>query len=62
MYNSVRITLFDQHCHRFLWRNMNFDLRPDTYVITRVNMGDRPSGTIASLALRKGRNSPKNVM
>ena len=53
MYNSVRITLFDQHCHRFLWRNMNFDLRAGTCVITRVNMGDRPSGTIASLALRK---------
>ena len=32
---------------------MNFDLQPDTYFITRVNMGDRPSGTIASLALRK---------
>ena len=32
---------------------MNFDLRSDTYVITRVNMCERPSGTIASLALRK---------
>ena len=53
MYNSVRIKLLDQHCHRFLWRNMKFETPPDTYVITRVNMGDRPSGTIASLALRK---------
>ena len=53
MYNSVRIKLLDQHCHRFLWRNMKFETPPDTYVITRVNMGGRPSGTIASLALRK---------
>ena len=53
MYNSVRIKLLDQHCHRFLWRNMKSEKQPDTYVITRVNMGDKPSGTIASLSLRK---------
>ena len=53
MYNSVRIKLLDQHCHRFLWRNMKLETPLDTYVMTRVNMGDRPSGTIASLALRK---------
>ena len=32
---------------------MNTRIQPETYVITRVNMGDRPSGNIASLALRK---------
>ena len=53
MYNSVHIKLLDQHCHRFLWRNMKSEKQPDTYIITRVNMGDKPSGTIASLALRK---------
>ena len=53
MYNSVRIKLLDQHCHRFLWRDMKLDTPPETYVITRANMGDKPSGTIASLALRK---------
>ena len=53
MYNSVHISLLDQHCHRFLWRDMNFEKPPDTYVITRANMGDTPSGGIASVALRK---------
>ena len=53
MYNSVRIPLLDQHCHRYLWRNMNPKIQPETFVITRVNMGDKPSGAIASLALRK---------
>ena len=53
MYNSVRIKLLDQHCHRFLWRDMKTDIPPDTYVITRANMGDRPAGTIATSALRK---------
>ena len=53
MYNSVRIRLVDQHCHRFLWRDMDSERKPDTYVITRVNMGDKPAGSIATLALRK---------
>ena len=53
MYNSIHIPLNDQHCHRFLWRNLNVDKFPETYVITRVNMGDRPSGSIACAALRK---------
>ena len=53
MYNSVRMSFFDQHCHRFLWRNMNTNVPPDICCITAVNMGDRPSGTIATIALYK---------
>ena len=53
MYNSVKITEFDQHCHRFLWRDMDMTVSPNIYVITAVNIGDRPSGTIATLALHK---------
>ena len=34
--------------HRFLWQNVETD-----YIITAVNMGSRPSGTIASVALHK---------
>ena len=54
MYTSCRIFIneSDQHDHRFLWQN---DKRkpPDTYVITVVNMGDRASGKIATVALCK---------
>ena len=53
MYNSVYIKELEQHVHRFLWRNVELDRSPDVYVITAVNMGDRPSGTIATVALRK---------
>jgi len=53
MYNSIRIPQKDQHCHRFLWRDLDERKDPETYVITRVNMGDRPSGSIACAALRK---------
>ena len=49
MYNSVHLAPEDQHCHRFLWRNCE-ERKPDTWVITRVNLGDRPAGTIAIVA------------
>ena len=51
MFNSVAISELDQHCHRFLWRNMETFRKPDVFVITAVNLGDRPSGTIATVAL-----------
>jgi len=40
----------EQHCHRFLWRKLE-DREPDIYVITRVNMGDKPAGAIGTEAL-----------
>ena len=53
MYNSVRISEVDQHPHRFLWRNLETDREPDHYVLTTVTFGDRPSGILAMMALRK---------
>ena len=53
MYHSVGTTQREQHTHRFLWRDMDARKEPDTYVIQRVSVGDRPSGTIATVALRK---------
>ena len=49
MYNTVHLELLEQHMHRFLWRECE-DRKPDVWVITRVNLGDRPSGTIAITA------------
>ena len=53
MYHSVGATQLEQHMHQFLWREMDARKEPDTYVIQRVSSGDRPSGTIATVALRK---------
>ena len=53
MFNSVHINELEQHCHRFLWRNMENGRKPDVYVMTRVNMGDRPAGSISTEALYK---------
>ena len=61
MYNSVYIKELEQHVHRFLWRNLQATKQPDIYVITAVNIGDRPSGTIATVALRKTADANKDV-
>ena len=53
MYHAVGISLQDQHTHRFLWREMKEDRKPDIYAMTAVSFGDKPAGAIASLALRK---------
>lgn len=53
MYHTVKTTVLDQHTHRFLWRDMDTSKEPDTYVTQRVSFGDKPSGTIATVALWK---------
>ena len=46
MYNSVHLDILEQHTYRFLWRDLE-DRPPDVWCITRVNMGDKPAGTIS---------------
>ena len=51
MYNSVHLKEPEVHTHRFLWRDMDVSRPPDIYAVTRVNMGDKPAGTISTEAL-----------
>ena len=53
MFHSIEIPIIDQMTHQFLWRDLDTSKEPDTYLMTAVNMGDRPSVTIAIVALRK---------
>ena len=53
MYHSVRISLGDQHTHRFLWRDLKLSVEPEVYIMMVVCFGDRPAGTIATVAMRK---------
>ena len=53
MYNSIGLSVMDQHTHRCLWRDMNSSREPDHYTLTSVTFGDRPAGAIAVIALRK---------
>jgi hypothetical protein len=36
MFNSVYLKALEQHCHRFLWRDLQQHRPPDIYVIQRV--------------------------
>ena len=51
MFHSVHINPLEQHCHRFLWRDLDTSRDPDVYVILRVTMGDKPAPAIATEAL-----------
>ena len=52
MFNAIRLAEKDQQVHRFLWRYMDTTQEPTHYVLTAVAFGDRPSGTIAMVALQ----------
>ena len=51
MFHSVYINPLEQHCHRFLWRDLDTSRDPDVYVILTVTMGDKPAPAIATEAL-----------
>ena len=53
MYHTIRISMLDQHTHRFLWRDMGINRQPDHYVLNSLTFGDRPNRVIATLALRE---------
>ena len=61
MYHSIDISNKDQMVHLFLWRDCVSNQAVETYAITAVNMGDRPSATIAQVALRKTAEAAKEI-
>lgn len=58
MYNSVWLREREVHLHRFLWRD-TAEEKIKTYAITRVNIGDKPAGCIAQLAMRETARLPE---
>ena len=52
MYHRVLIPESDQHVHRFLWRDLQPDRKPDVYVMQVVTFGDKPAPAMAQTALR----------
>ena len=53
MFHTIDIPIEDQMLHLFLWQEKDDDDEPEVLAITTLNMGDRPSPTIAQAALRK---------
>ena len=53
MYNCVLLSKEDAFMLCFLWRNLDEDREPETYQVLVNNIGVKPAGAIASLALQK---------
>ncbi|XP_028419079.1 uncharacterized protein LOC114544723 [Dendronephthya gigantea] len=53
MYHRVLIPEKDQHVHRFVWRNLETERKPDVYVKTVLTFGDKPAPAMAQIALQK---------
>ena len=53
MFNVEHLKVLEQHCHHFLWRNLEQHRPPDVYVIQRENMGDKPAPSISTEAVYK---------
>lgn len=58
MYNSVWLEEQEVHVHRFLWRDSPEDEIED-YAVVRVNMGDKPAGCIAQVAMGETARLPQ---
>ena len=59
MFNSIYLVPDEQHMHRWLWSD------PDTgkvneYVMTRVNIGDKPAQAISAITIEKTAELPEN--
>nr|XP_054773990.1 uncharacterized protein LOC129282079 [Lytechinus pictus] len=52
MYHRVSIPERDMNVHRYLWRDMETDKKPDVYIMKVVTFGDKPAPAMAQLALR----------
>ncbi|XP_046863136.1 uncharacterized protein LOC124456869 [Xenia sp. Carnegie-2017] len=53
MYHRVLISVEEQHAHRFLWRDLEIDRPPDTFVMNVLTFGDKPAPAMAQVVLRK---------
>lgn len=58
MYNSIWLKDKEVHLHRFLWRDNPGD-EIEVFVVVRVNIGDKPAGCIAQVAMRETANLPQ---
>lgn len=53
IYHVIKLSMLDQHTHRYKWRSLNISIKSQTYVMTSVLFGDEPAATISAVALRK---------
>ena len=49
----IAIPVHYLHMHRFLWRNLEANREPEVHVKTVLTLDDRPSPSIAAVAMHK---------
>ena len=59
MWHRVLIPKQDQQVHRYLWRNMETNRKPDVSVKTVLAFGDKPAPAMAQIAQRKTADQAK---
>ena len=62
MYHRIRIPPKDQHVHRYLWRDLEKERDPVTYVKTVLTFGDKPAPAMAQIALQKTAEGTKSYI
>jgi hypothetical protein len=53
MYHRILIPESDQQLHWFLWRNLEVNRKPDTYINQVLTFGDKLAPTMAQTALKR---------
>ena len=56
IFHAIYIKSLEQHCHRFLWRNLQQHQSPDANVMERVKLCDTPGPAISTEAVYKKDN------
>jgi len=53
MFLQIKLRRQDRNTHRFLWRDLQRDRKPDVYCMTRVTFGDTPSPFLSIATIHK---------
>ena len=62
MYHALRTAPLVQHTYRMLQRNCETNRESDQLVLTLVTVRDKPSGAIATIAMRETAEMPKDII
>ena len=53
MFLQIKLKRQEQNTHRFLWRDLQTNRKPDVYCMTRVTFGDTPSPFLSIATIQK---------
>ena len=60
MFLQIKLKRQDQNTHRFSWRDLQTNCKPDVYCMTRVTLGDTPSPFLSIATIQKHAKEHEN--